>query len=93
MKSSQNNQSEWQGDLNDDCFKKWNGLYLRAEMMDGGDWWWAVSNFSTGNEIESSNDDSYRVESGVRARELAEQAAKSYFKKNGNTLDQLFSQG
>jgi len=72
----------WTGDLTDDCSCKWRDLLLRAECMSEGDWWWAVVEVNRSKEIESSNDDCYTVESGVRARELAEICAIAYYKED-----------
>ena len=72
---------EWTGDLDDDCTARWLGLILRAEWMDGDVWWWAVSDISTGDEIDSSNNDSYfgvKFTNGTEARDAAERAAREY---------------
>lgn len=72
----------WTGDLDDDCTALWSGLMLRAEWMDGSDWWWAVSVIKTGHEIASSNNDTTRpCTSGSTARSLAEKAARAYLRK------------
>jgi len=68
----------WTGDLSDDCTAEWAGLCLRAEWMDGTDWWWSVFDIRTGTEIYSSNRNDDRYESGEVAREAAEQAARVF---------------
>ena len=67
---------EWTGDLDDDCSARWCGLLLRAAEMNGGDWWWAVSDLNTGQELESSNDKMTRIATGSAARARAEAAAR-----------------
>ena len=69
----------WTGDLDDDCTAIWSGLMLRAEWMDGSDWWWAVSRLDAGGQIRSSHDDARPCTSGREARLLAEEAARAYF--------------
>ena len=32
----------WEGDVEDDCLARWEGLLLRAEWMDDDYWWWCV---------------------------------------------------
>lgn len=69
----------WIGDLTDDCTAAWAGLRLRAEMMDEGRWWWAVTEtLHLGIELDSSNEYKKSPTSGEEARELAEAAARKY---------------
>ena len=72
----------WEGDLEDDCTADWCGLMLRAESMDENHWWWAVSENSTGREIDSSNNHNERVSSGNKARAAAEIAARKFLGPN-----------
>lgn len=69
---------EWTGDLSDDCTATWAGLCLRAEWMDGTNWWWSVFDSRTQIEINSSNRHEQRYESGEVAREAAENAAREF---------------
>ena len=72
---------KWTGDLDDDCTARWSGLTLRAEWMQGDNWWWAVTDISSGNEIDSSNNDGYfemKFTSGAVARDAAERAAREW---------------
>ncbi len=72
----------WTGDLDDDCTALWAGLMLRAEWMEGSNWWWAVSEISTGREIASSNEDQRKCTSGAAARAFAESAARAHLRKS-----------
>ena len=72
----------WTGDLDDDCTARWRGLMLRAEWMNGPNWWWAVSNMATGEEIRSSNDDSRTCTAGASARACAEKVARDWLHKH-----------
>ena len=66
---------EWYGDLNDDCTSKWAGFLLRAEWMDDNQWWWAVSDLETDEEVDSSrNYEEYIPATGLEARRIAESA-------------------
>ena len=72
----------WQGDLNDDCTAIWNGLMLRAESMDGDNWWWAVSlDEGRGIEMGSSNWEDRPCGSGAIARHQAEACARELIRK------------
>ena len=53
-------------------------LTLRAEWTNGSDWWWAVADRATGEEITSSNRQDHHVTSGEAARDAAEVASKTY---------------
>ena len=69
----------WRGDLADDCTAIWRGLMLRAEEMDKGSWWWAVSmDEGRGDEIRSSNFEERECRSGEEARHRAEECARCY---------------
>lgn len=81
MNHSTNEQMIWTGDLDDDCTARWAGLILRAELMDGARWWWAVSEIATGREIASSNDDNREWTSGTAARSAAERVARAHIHK------------
>jgi hypothetical protein len=76
----------WTGDLNDDCIAKWNGLILRAELMDEDRWWWAVSkdNNKPMDDIDGSNNHDTVCTSGERARQLAEEVAIKFINANRN---------
>ena len=65
----------WTGDLADDCMAIWGGALLRAEWMEGQNWWWAITEIGTNLEIDSSNNHEVMVDSGELARRLAEGAA------------------
>lgn len=71
----------WTGDLDDDCTARWAGLLLRAEWMDGPDWWWAVTDLHHDIEIGSSNSDPRSCTSGNEARTRAEACAKAYLRQ------------
>ena len=75
----------WIGDLDDDCSAKWNGLILRAELMDENKWWWAVSkdNKNPLDQIDSSNNYDFICKGGEEARHMAEKAAVEYFEVHG----------
>jgi hypothetical protein len=75
----------WSGDLEDDCTARWNGLILRAERMDEEIWWWAVSkdNEIQSDEIDSSNNYDTKCIGGKKARQLAEEVAVKFIKRNG----------
>jgi hypothetical protein len=75
----------WTGDLDDDCTAQWRGLMLRAEWIDGPDWWWAVSEIATGSEIGASNDFDTPCVSGSDARSLAEIAARDHIGRQGRS--------
>lgn len=66
----------WTGDLDDDCTAHWEGLVLRAEMMDIGVWWWEV--IAGGEVVDGSNELGYDEEIGASARLAAEEAARAY---------------
>ena len=68
----------WTGDLNDDCSAEWNGLLLRAEAMSRTDWWWAVIDTATREQVASSHDEGLRVTTGKKARREAEAAARKW---------------
>lgn len=69
----------WEGDLDDDCTALWQGLMLRAEEMDRGNWWWAVSAESgRGAELGSSNHEDRTCRDGKTARQRAEECARAY---------------
>jgi hypothetical protein len=72
-------QPQWEGDLLDDCSALWSGLLLRAEEMDEGVWWWAVSREPDGGEIDSSNNYELLIPNGDVARRAAETAARRFF--------------
>lgn len=80
MKSYNNNAPiEWKGNLEDDCSAQWNGLLLRAEKMQQASWWWAVAiQTRNGIEIDSANNYSHRVPTGIAARGEAERVARAY---------------
>lgn len=80
MKRYNNNAPiEWKGNLEDDCSAQWNGLLLRAEKMQHASWWWAVSiQTRNGNEIDSANNYSHTVPTGIAARAEAERVARAY---------------
>lgn len=80
----------WTGDLDDDCTALWAGLMLRAEWMDGPDWWWAVSENATGAEVASSNDDVRSCTRGTDARAYAETAARTYRKLKSHPTASAF---
>lgn len=72
----------WNGDLNDDCTARWSGLMLRAEWMDKDYWWWCVYDMlDNENQIDSSNEYDEKIIGGEKAREKAEEVAKSYLKE------------
>jgi len=76
----------WEGDLNDDCSAHWEGLLLRAELMDEDYWWWCVYDMENNEEqIDSSNEYEIRVLGGAMAREEAELAAVNYLKRRSVT--------
>jgi hypothetical protein len=68
----------WTGDLSDDCTADWAGLLLRAEWMNGKNWWWAVTDKASGEEISSSNRLDAPCTSAEQARSAAEIAARWY---------------
>ena len=73
----------WNGDLNDDCTAKWSGLMLRAEWMDGDNWWWCVYDMlelDNENQIDSSNEYDEQCIGGKAARNKAEEISKEYLK-------------
>lgn len=76
--AAENKGPEWYGDLNDDCSADWAGLFLRAEWMDGNEWWWAVTDKESVTEIASSNRNPVPCTSGEQARRAAENAARLY---------------
>lgn len=84
---------EWKGDLKDDCLAHWNGLLLRAEKMQHASWWWAVSlEGKYGAEIDSANNYSTRVPTGIAARAEAERVARAYIpppKSKQSAFDRL----
>lgn len=72
---------EWTGDLDDDCTAYWAGFVLRAEEMNRGRWWWAVSDLTTQQELESIHDhEGERCRSGKEARMAAEAAVHKRLK-------------
>jgi len=67
----------WQGDLGDDCTAHWAGLTLRAEWMDGRSWWWAIADYATSREVDTSNNyPGLRFKTADEARAAAEDAAR-----------------
>jgi hypothetical protein len=74
----------WNGDLNDDCTARWNGLILRAEWMNKKNWWWAVSkdNGNPLDEIDSSNNYNTVCKGGKKAMHLAEKVALEFILNN-----------
>ena len=68
----------WEGDLDDDCTARWAGLTLRAEWMNGNDWWWCVYDDSTDTQIASSNELLEPPQSGDAARKAAEQSGREW---------------
>jgi hypothetical protein len=75
---------KWTGNLDDDCTAYWHGLILRAEVMDEGIWWRAVTDQESREELSSSNlPSAIRCTSGAEARREAEQAA-SYFRESSD---------
>lgn len=70
--------ADWYGDLDDDCTADWAGLLLRAERMDKKDWWWAIFDKESGEEIASSNIPPTACASGEEARRAAETAVRDY---------------
>lgn len=69
----------WTGDLNDDCTAKWAGLMLRAEWMNGNNWWWCVYDMQKDEiQIDSSNNYSESFTNGETSRKKAEEVAKKY---------------
>lgn len=85
MISNTDEKVTWTGDLDDDCTALWAGLMLRAEWMDGSNWWWAVSVIATGCEIESSNDSDDPCVSGSDARSLAELVARDHIRRQSGS--------
>jgi hypothetical protein len=63
-------------DLKDDCSAIWQGLMLRAEVMNRTDWWWAVYDMKANEPVAVSYDMGVRVTNGKKARWTAEQAAR-----------------
>ena len=80
----------WRGDLDDDCTAEWHGLLLRAEWQygEGADafWWWSVFSIETGEELESSNYQAHKPNTGEDARKCAEAAARRYFESLSSSL-------
>lgn len=68
--------SDWQGDLNDDCFLQRYGMFAHVEQMDRGVWWFAVSAGSALGSAElyntADNFTSVRLTTGKMARAAAE---------------------
>lgn len=81
MTTDTENAIVWTGDLDDDGTAHWAGFILRAEWMDGIDWWWAVSEIATGSEVASSNNEERSCTSGADARKFAETAARTFRKR------------
>ena len=81
MNDNPENEIIWTDDLNDDCTAEWAGLMLRAEWMHDRNWWWAVSDMASNQEIKSSNDDPQECTSGRVARARAEKVARAYRRK------------
>ena len=77
---------QWTGDIDDDCSARWSGFLLRAECMEEGDWWWAVSRENDGEEIDSSNNYEVIVPSGEAARKAAEIAARKFMSPDYDIL-------
>lgn len=73
---------DWEGDPEDDCRVRWDGLVLRAEKMEVGRWWWAVHDLALGepgDAVLSSNDtEPSACSNGAQARAAAELAARTY---------------
>ncbi len=74
----------WTGDLEDDCFAEWNGLYAHAEQMSSGNWFCCVFDKKNGEKaydadyvLHTMRDDIHPVD-GESARKLAEMAMKCY---------------
>ncbi len=70
----------WTGDLNDDCTARWHGLILRAEMMQPGEWWWAVYMDQSEEDSVWNNHGRWPL-TGKRARRAAEAAACRLIRK------------
>lgn len=70
----------WKGDLTDDCTAIWAGLMLRAECMDGNDWWWIVYDLELpgGPAINEDGEHGAMCRGGGNARKKAEDAARLY---------------
>lgn len=85
MISNTDEKVTWTGDLDDDCTALWAGLMLRAEWMDGSNWWWAALVIATGCEIESSNDSDDPCVSGSDARSLAELVARDHIRRQSGS--------
>ena len=70
----------WTGGLDDDCTARWAGLTLRAEWMNGVDWWWCVYDDASGEQLASSNSRhaSNPCNSGDAARAAAEEFARAW---------------
>ncbi len=66
----------WSGDLRDDCTAKWAGFLLRAEKMDRGRWWYAVTDVRSGNVIAEGMD----VRTGGEARLKCEEAIRRFLR-------------
>lgn len=69
----------WTGDLDDDCISEWAGVRMRAEWMEGKNWWWSVTEIATEMEIDSSHNHDPKPMSGEVARRSAEHAACDWF--------------
>ena len=73
------NQVIWSGDMDGDCTAEWQGLMLRAELMDEDHWWWAVYDMRNGEiTVDSSNEYDIRFIDGEAARAKAESVANIY---------------
>ena len=75
---------DWRGDLNDDCTALWAGFTLRAELMNGRVWWWAVYLDAQNLQIASSNDSEASPLTGDEARAAAVRAVLSFLNLNPN---------
>jgi hypothetical protein len=83
----------WEGDLDDDCTARWEGLMLRAEAMSedkdghGENWWWAVYD----NEGKKGSSEiavcPLFTDTGRQARRAAERAAKAVVRARKTTGD------
>jgi hypothetical protein len=69
---------EWSGDPEDDCTARWAGFLLRAEKMEEGVWWYAVTDLSSGDTVEDSNLVAISVTDGHTARMRCEEAGRRF---------------
>jgi hypothetical protein len=79
---------EWTGNLRDDCTAIGGGLMLRVEMMDRGNWWWAVYSKQGAigsDQLAASYDVApYHAKTGRAAREACEAAANKILSREGD---------